>query len=125
MMPSLFDSDNTNFTFASASAHADDTEVDYLAVSEAMDKTTHLGRTCMRSISTQCQFESLDAAGRVIFEKCETGGVVPTATSSAFEIKQPTMPDVPGSSAHLFHGVRPSIVVDESETRVQFRASHM
>ena len=79
MMPSLFDSDNTNFTFASASAHADDTEVDYLAVFEAMDNAKHLGHTCMRSISTQRQFESLDAAGRVMF--------------------------------------RPSIVMDESETR--------
>ena len=33
---------------------------------------------------------------------------------SAFDMKQPTMPDTPQSATNLFHGVRPSIVVDEA-----------
>ena len=54
-----------------ASAHADDMEVDELALFEAMNNAIHLGHTCMRNATAQLHFESLDAAGRVIFEKCE------------------------------------------------------
>ena len=60
-------------------------------------------------------------------------GVVPTPVQktgvahehrepSAFEMKQATMPDLPGKGAELFYGVRPSIVVDEGETANTFSA---
>ena len=39
---------------------------------------------------------------------------------SASEMKQSTMPDTPNTGAHLFHGVRPTIVVDEAATAGTF-----
>ena len=38
---------------------------------DAWDAKIREGHTCMRNRSEQMQFDSLDAAGRVIFEKCE------------------------------------------------------
>ena len=43
-----------------------------------------------------------------------------TSDSSAFELKQATMPDVSSKGSQLFFGVRPSIVVDEAATAGTF-----
>ena len=40
--------------------------------------------------------------------------------TSAFEMKQSTMPDTPNAEARLFHGMRPSIVVHEAATTETF-----
>ena len=52
----------------------------------------------------------------------KTGVAHDQRESSAFEMKQATMPDLPGKGAQLFYGVRPSIVVDEGETANTFSA---